>query len=96
MRRDGTRAQEASVCVCVCVRACVRVREQGRGDSKSGKYVCVLCNCAFGKLKNFNDHIRGRQHVANGGAIEDLWHRFTSVAGACVCVCVCVCVCAHM
>ena len=49
---------------------------RGRAEKQSGKYHCVLCNCAFAKLKNFDQHLAGKQHQANTAAVEDVWERF--------------------
>jgi SAM-dependent methyltransferase len=55
-------------------------RAQGHAERKSGKYVCVLCNCAFGKLKNFEQHVAGKQHSSNSAAIDDIWTSFKTCA----------------
>jgi len=34
-----------------------------------GKYKCEICNCAFGKLKNFEQHMEGKQHRTNAAAV---------------------------
>ena len=49
---------------------------RGRTERKSGKYVCMLCNCAFGKLKNFDEHINGKQHKINSAVIGSTWISF--------------------
>lgn len=54
---------------------------RGRAERKSGKYVCELCNCVFGKLKNFEQHMEGKQHRTNAAAVDDIWSRFKSCAG---------------
>jgi len=53
---------------------------RSRAERKSGKYVCELCNCAFGKLKNFEQHVEGKQHRTNAAAVDDIWSRFKSCA----------------
>ena len=52
------------VCVCVfflCIHTYIYIY--------IGKYKCQICNCAFGKLKNFEQHLEGRQHRTNAAAV---------------------------
>jgi hypothetical protein len=54
---------------------------RGRLERKSGKYTCELCNAAFGKLKNYDQHLQGKQHRTNAAAVEDIWERFMACSG---------------
>ena len=54
---------------------------RGRLERKSGKYTCELCSAAFGKLKNYDQHLQGKQHRTNAAAVEDIWERFMACSG---------------
>lgn len=44
------------------------------------KYRCELCNCAFERKKNYEQHMAGQQHRSNVAAVNITWERFITCA----------------